>query len=221
MRRTTQERLTALLEERRQAEEELSDAAGKRESSVSALYRLQGVAERIALRREAAGGLESRLLEELAEHERAGRLAGDETVRALEAEAAGVAVAAREATQASGIAAERARLAHARLAAAERRAAETAESGLDEVRRRREAVEAELADATGRRDGAGAGLPELAGARERLTLRRESVGALGASLAADVLEARSLESRGGPSPAELEQTGERGCHRGAGGRQRA
>ena len=60
VRRTTQERLTALLEERRQAEEELSDAAGRREAAVSALYRLQGAAERIALRREAAGGLEER-----------------------------------------------------------------------------------------------------------------------------------------------------------------
>src|SRR5262249_18250093 len=35
-RRTTHERLTALLEERRQAEDGLSDAAGKREAAVSA-----------------------------------------------------------------------------------------------------------------------------------------------------------------------------------------
>ena len=76
MRRTTQERLTALLEERRQAEDELSDAAGRREAAVSALYRLQGAAERIVLRREAAGGLEARLAEELAEHERASELDG-------------------------------------------------------------------------------------------------------------------------------------------------
>src|SRR5689334_16707439 len=86
VRRSTQERLTALLEERQGVEDELSDAAGKREAAVSALYRLQGVAERITLRREAAGELDDRLSEELAEHERTRQAAGDAAVRALETE---------------------------------------------------------------------------------------------------------------------------------------
>ncbi|MBM3678787.1 MAG: hypothetical protein FJW96_13060, partial [Actinobacteria bacterium] len=60
-RRSAQEKLGDLLQERETAEEELSDAAGRREAAVSALYRLQGAAERLALRREAAGAVESRL----------------------------------------------------------------------------------------------------------------------------------------------------------------
>src|SRR5262249_24495029 len=148
VRRTTQERLTALLEERQGVEDELSDAAGGREAAVSALYRLQGVAERIALRREAAGDLDERLVDELAEHERALRTAGDETIRTLEADAARLAATAREAVQASGVASERARLAQARLSVAERRAAAEAERRLGEVRREREGIERALAEAT-------------------------------------------------------------------------
>src|SRR5690348_8252021 len=173
VRRTTQERLTALLEERQGVEDELSDAAGKREAAVSALYRLQGVAERITLRREAAGGLDERLGEELAEHERARQASGDETVRALETEAARLAAAAREAAQASGSAAERARLAQSRLAAAERTAADAAERRLEEMRRAREDVERALAEVSAPGGGARSNLPDLAGARERIAHRRE------------------------------------------------
>ena len=204
VRRTTQERLKALLEERQQVEDELSDAAGKREAAVSALYRLQGVAERVALRREAAAAVEERLGEELAEHERAGAVAGDETVRALEAEATRLAALAREAAQASGVAAERARLGQARLAVAERQAAAAAEKRLDDVRRDREAVDQALSEAASG-GGAGASLADLAGVRERLAHRVESVGVLGSSLADDRAEARILESRGGLTPAELER----------------
>src|SRR2546426_437308 len=60
-RRATHERLTGLLEERRQVEDELSDAAGRRESAISSLYRLQGATERVGLRAEAAAALETRL----------------------------------------------------------------------------------------------------------------------------------------------------------------
>src|SRR6185369_17524809 len=87
-RRGTQEKLTALLEERQRAEDELSDAAGGREAALGALYRLQGAAERLALRRESAAGLEERLREELGEAERAAADRGDEAVRALETAAA-------------------------------------------------------------------------------------------------------------------------------------
>jgi len=64
-RRSAQSRLQALLEERRAAEDELADAAGRRESSVKALYRLQGATERVALRQEGATALLVRLREEL------------------------------------------------------------------------------------------------------------------------------------------------------------
>jgi len=205
VRRTTQERLTALLEERQGVEDELSDAAGKREAAVSALYRLQGAAERVTHRREAAGELDERLVEELAEHDRAAHTAGDETVRALEAEATRLAAAARDAAQASGIATERARIAQARLSSSERRTAAAAESRLDEVRRQREAVERALAEATTPAGGAGSSLPGLARARERLAHRRESISEVRAGIAADIADARALQSHGGLSPLELER----------------
>jgi chromosome segregation protein len=52
-------RLTAVLGERRAAEEKLADAAGTREQALQALYRLRSAAERLALRRESA---EARLM---------------------------------------------------------------------------------------------------------------------------------------------------------------
>ena len=83
-RRSAQEQLTALLEERQQAEDELSDAAGGRETALGALYRLQGATERLALRRESAAGLEERLRGDLAEAERAAADRSDEAVLRLE-----------------------------------------------------------------------------------------------------------------------------------------
>src|SRR5581483_8227336 len=50
-------RLDALLAERTRAEDELTDAAGTRESANAALYRLRSAAERLALRRESAEAL--------------------------------------------------------------------------------------------------------------------------------------------------------------------
>jgi chromosome segregation protein len=205
VRRSTQERLTALLQERQGIEDELSDAAGKREAAVSALYRLQGVAERIALRREAAEGLDERLGEELAAHARVLQTAGDETVRALQTEAARLAAAAREAAQASGSAAERARLVQARLAAIERASADSAERRLDDVRRAREDVERALADVSAPGRGARSSLPDLAGTRERLAHRLETLVLLRRSLVSDIAEARTLDARGGLSPGELER----------------
>jgi chromosome segregation ATPase len=50
-------KLEDLLAERNRAEEELADAAGRRESATAALYRLRSAAERVALRRESAATL--------------------------------------------------------------------------------------------------------------------------------------------------------------------
>ncbi len=55
--RGAQGRLEGLLGERARAEEELSDAAGRRESAVAARYRLQGGIERLELRAESAAAL--------------------------------------------------------------------------------------------------------------------------------------------------------------------
>ena len=60
-----QSRLEGLLADRARAEDELSDAAGRRESAVAALYRLQGALERLALRSEPASELLGRVRDEL------------------------------------------------------------------------------------------------------------------------------------------------------------
>jgi chromosome segregation protein len=60
-RRRTDERLEALLEERNTAEEELTDAAGKREQATAALYRLRSGSERLALRLESIAALRASL----------------------------------------------------------------------------------------------------------------------------------------------------------------
>ena len=53
-RRHVNQRLEGVLQEREAAEEELADAAGRREGATAALYRLTGVRERLAIRREQA-----------------------------------------------------------------------------------------------------------------------------------------------------------------------
>ena len=54
-------RLEAVLAQRNEAEEELADAAGRREEATAALYRLRSATERLELRREAAEALVERL----------------------------------------------------------------------------------------------------------------------------------------------------------------
>ena len=98
-RRRVDEKVEALLQERARAEEELADAAGRRESATAALYRLRSARERVGLRRESAETLLERLR---ADVDRPRRVL-DERVRAE-----------RDAV------AERARLARERLTALER-----------------------------------------------------------------------------------------------------
>ncbi|MHB8643243.1 MAG: chromosome segregation SMC family protein [Gaiellaceae bacterium] len=96
-------KLESLVRERNRVEEELADAAGKREAATAALYHLRSAGERVALRRESAEALASRLRAELDQPKRV----LDERVRAE-----------REAL------AERVRLAEERLVALERTLAE-------------------------------------------------------------------------------------------------
>ena len=56
-RKRSDSKLEDLLAERRRAEDELADAAGRREGATAALYRLRSASERVALRREAAAEL--------------------------------------------------------------------------------------------------------------------------------------------------------------------
>jgi chromosome segregation protein len=58
-------RLESLLEERRRAEDELADAAGRREAATAALYRLRSGRERLELRRESAESFLERMRSEL------------------------------------------------------------------------------------------------------------------------------------------------------------
>jgi chromosome segregation ATPase len=65
-RKDADKRLDSLLEERRRAEEELADAAGRREEATATLYRLRSARERLELRRESAEAFLERLRAELA-----------------------------------------------------------------------------------------------------------------------------------------------------------
>jgi len=60
-RKSANAKLDELLVERNRAEEELADAAGRREQATAALYRLRSAADRLELRREAAEELVERL----------------------------------------------------------------------------------------------------------------------------------------------------------------
>ena len=183
--------LEALLAERSRVEEELTDAAGAREGATAALYGLRAGAERLELRREAAGALAAELAEELAL-----------TTRRDPAQSRELELAAREASAAAQAAgAEQVRL---ELAAEERwasvaaweRAAETEQThALDELLAVRHRLEQDLAG--GGRDL----LLSLREASQRLDVRRESTERFRAEIQAELGEALRLPA--GPSPAEL------------------
>ncbi len=121
-RRGSQSRLEALLADRARAEDELSDAAGRREASLAAQYRLQGGCDRLSMRGESAAALRDRLDAELAS------LAPSETgtvdVAGLERTAAETAAAGRRAAAERDALAEQVRLAAERLRSVERVLAE-------------------------------------------------------------------------------------------------
>ncbi len=120
-RRGAQGRLEGLLADRARAEEELSDAAGRREAAVAARYRLQGGVERLELRSESAGALLERFRSEApaqAEPEAENRMA------ALERQAVETAEAARNAERERVTIAERAELVRERVRALDQALAE-------------------------------------------------------------------------------------------------
>ncbi len=117
-----QSRLEGLLAERARAEDELSDAAGRREAAVAALYRLQGGVERLGLRAESAASLVERLEAEVSAPPIEAASADDEA--RLEREALEAAEAARSAERERVELAERAMLARERTRALEQALAE-------------------------------------------------------------------------------------------------
>jgi len=121
-RRGAQSRLESLLTDRARAEDELSDAAGRREAAVAALYRLQGGLERLALRSESVSTFLERVQAELRTLPRPLNDAVD--AAALERIANEAALASRTAARARDELAEEARLEHERLRSLERVLAE-------------------------------------------------------------------------------------------------
>jgi chromosome segregation protein len=112
--------LEDLLAERGRAEDELADAAGRREAATAALYRLRSACERLELRRENADSLTDAL------RPAAGAPAADDARSRAEVEREAVESArtAREAALDRESLAERARLAAQRLTALDRSLAE-------------------------------------------------------------------------------------------------
>ncbi len=121
VRRGIQGRLEGLLADRTRAEDELSDAAGRREGAVSGLYRLQGGVERLALRGESAAALAERLRSERAALPSA---EGSAEALRLERDAHEATLRARELARELEDLTERARLARERTLAVERVLAE-------------------------------------------------------------------------------------------------
>jgi len=138
-RRAAEEKLEAVLAERGGAEEELADAAGKREQAMQVLYRLRSAAERLGLRREPATALVEHVRAELADAETD---AGDPSLEVADLEQRALAAAeeARVAAVEREARAERARQALARVIAAEHALRDTTQSSLDEVLERRGAI---------------------------------------------------------------------------------
>ncbi|MDX6466306.1 MAG: chromosome segregation protein [Gaiellaceae bacterium] len=203
-RRAAEEKLEAVLEERGRAEEELADAAGKREQAMQVLYRLRSAGERLGIRRESSTALLEQVRVELADVSSDAGDPGVETAEleraALEAgEAARVAAVEREAR------AERARQVLARLLAAENALRAAAQEKLDGLLVERGSIEAELTGAAGEREAALAVSYELRSRAARLAVQRESATRLIARLRSELAEAEADAARGGPSPEELEK----------------
>jgi chromosome segregation protein len=203
-RRAAEERLEAVLAERSGAEEELADAAGRREQAMQALYRLRSAAERLGLRREPASALVEKVRAELADAEsEAGDPSAD--VAQLERVAAEAAEAARAAAVERETRAERARQSLVRLVAAERAGRRAAQSSLDALLEQRAGIELELTGAAGERESALSVSFELRSRAARAEVQRESAERMIARLRSELAEAEADASRPGPSPQELEQ----------------
>jgi len=202
-RRAVDVKLEALLAERTRAEEELADAAGRREAATASLYRFRSMGERVALRRESALELLERLRGELAEASEAP--VEDRATAALEVAVRAAAGRARAAYAERDEAALRARQVAAALVPHERAADRDASAALEALLAERARFDAELADAAGAREAAAAALSRLRGSRERIAVRREAASSLAQELRAELAGAEEAAGLSGPSPRELER----------------
>jgi chromosome segregation protein len=190
-RRALDANIAALVAEREQAEEELTDSAGAREQATAALYRLRSGGERIQLRRESAASFASAVRADLAAARAYDPSASVELEQAARTAAAAAQSAAGERARLQVEAEER----WARVAALERQAQAAAAAQLDDVLARRAETEALLTG--GGRDA----LLALRGATQRLGVRHESSQRLLAELRSELGDAQRTPR--GPSPAEL------------------
>src|SRR5581483_969969 len=197
-------KLEAVLADRGRAEEELADAAGRRELAMQVLYRLRSAAERLGLRREPAAAFVEQVRSEPADAETD---AGDSPaeVAQLEPVARDAAEAARVAAVEREARAERARQALVRVVAVERALRDATQAKLDDLLARRATIESELTGAAGEREAALSVSYELRSLTARLAVQRESATRMIARLDAELAEAEADAARGGPSPEELEQ----------------
>jgi chromosome segregation protein len=207
-RRRVDARLEALLAERGRAEEELADAAGRREAATATLYRVRSTAERLAVRRESASVLRERLAAELAESDEPAEegvaLAAAREVAREASTAAVAAFAARES------AAARARALLGGLAATERAARAEAHERLEAVLAERLSTEQRLAAGEEARNAVLTSLVAVRGASERISVRHESASGLTDAWRRDLAESRALSARG-PAAAELERAAAEGA----------
>jgi chromosome segregation protein len=120
-RKGAQGRLEGLLSDRARAEEELSDAAGRREGAVAARYRLQGGIERLELRAESIGALLDRFR---AERPAIAEADSSSDAGSLESEAIAAAEASRLAERERATLEERVALVRERMRALEQALAE-------------------------------------------------------------------------------------------------
>ena len=189
-RRALDAQIAELVAAREQAEVELTDAAGAREGTTAALYRLASSGERIGLRREAATALATGLRGEL-EAAQAHDPRASAELETLAREAAGAAQSAAAEAARAQLEAE---TEWALVAAGERRAKRELTAELDDVLGRRTEAEGLLTGT--RRDS----LLALRGAAQHLAVRQESTQRLLAELR---VELRDAQSSSGPTPDEL------------------
>ncbi len=203
-RRAAEEKLEAVLAERGRAEEELADAAGKREQAMQVLYRLRSAGERLGIRRESSSALLEQVRVELAD---VSSDAGDPGLEVAELERAALdaAEAARIAAVEREARAERARQALSRLLSAENALRTAAQAKLDELLVERGVIEEDLTGAAGEREAALSVSYELRSRAARLAVQRESATRLIVRLRSELAEAEADAARGGPSPEQLEQ----------------
>lgn len=197
--------LERLLAERDVAERELTDIAGSREATLAALYRLRGAVERVEIRREAVEGLSAELASVLARSRESGSAEGREELAQLERSLA-QARSELELAEAGEHECERAlQDSLGELAGLERIELARLEAESRALLEQRTKVESDLNEAASLPEAAGRLLVELAAAVERLSLRRESLGASLERSRQELSEAEALESSGAPSYQQLEQ----------------